>query len=97
LTGFGPLPGASLDRQRGCELLDGLLHPVRAVRGGVIVVRGQAGVGKSALLNYTARAATDLRLTRVAGMESEMDLAFAALQLRSHARRTSCSTRSPSG
>ena len=82
MTGFGPLPGASLaflDRQRECELLDGLLHAVRAGRGGVIVVRGEAGIGKSALLDYTAGAATDLRLIRVAGVESEMELAFAAL------------------
>ena len=82
MTGFGPLPGASLaflDRQRECELLDGLLHAVRAGRGGVIVVRGEAGIGKSALLDYTARAAMDLRLIRVAGVESEMEMAFAAL------------------
>jgi DNA-binding CsgD family transcriptional regulator len=82
LTSFGPLHGTSLaflDRQRECELLDGLLHAVREGRSGVIVVRGEAGIGKSALLEYTARAATDLRLMRVAGVESEMELAFAAL------------------
>jgi DNA-binding CsgD family transcriptional regulator len=82
LTHADPLPGPSLtflDRQRECELLDGLLHKVRAGRGGVMVVRGEAGIGKSALLDYTARAAADLRLVRVAGVESEMELAFAAL------------------
>jgi len=68
-----------LDRRRECELLDGLLHGVRAGRGGVVVVRGEAGIGKTALLDYTARAAADLRLVRVAGVESEMELAFAAL------------------
>ena len=73
------MSSAFLDRQRECELLDGLLHELRAGRGGVIVVRGEAGIGKSALLDYTARAATDLRLIRVAGVESEMELAFAAL------------------
>jgi len=82
LTASDPLSGGSLtflDRQRECELLDGLLHAVRNGRGGVIVVRGEAGIGKSALLDYTARAAADLRLVRVAGVESEMELAFAAL------------------
>jgi DNA-binding CsgD family transcriptional regulator len=79
---FDPGPGASLaflDRQRECALLDRLLHAVRAGRGGVLVVRGEAGIGKSALLDYTAQAAADLRLIRVAGVESEMELAFAAL------------------
>ena len=82
MTDFDPLLGASLtflDRQRECELLDGLLHAVRKGRGGVIVVRGEAGIGKSALLDYTARAAADLRLVRIAGVESEMELAFSAL------------------
>jgi DNA-binding CsgD family transcriptional regulator len=68
-----------LDRKRECEVLDALLHAVRAGRGGAMVVRGEAGIGKSALLDHTARAATNLRLIRVAGVESEMELAFAAL------------------
>jgi len=68
-----------LDRQHECRVLDGLLDAVRAGRGGVLVVRGEAGIGKTALLDYTARTAAGLRLVRIAGVESEMELAFAAL------------------
>ena len=45
------------------------------------MVRGEAGVGKSALLEYVAGAAADMRLARAAGVESEMELAFAGLHL----------------
>lgn len=45
----------------------------------MLVVRGEAGVGKSALLNYATEAAPDLRLLRAVGVQSEMELVFAAL------------------
>jgi len=47
----------------------------------VLVVRGEAGVGKSALLEYVAGAAADMRVARAAGVESEMELAFAGVHL----------------
>src|SRR5215831_15787483 len=69
-----------LDRLAERAVLDRLLDAARGGRSGVLVVRGEPGVGKTALLNYAIQSAADLRLARVAGVESEMELAFAALQ-----------------
>ncbi|HTT53676.1 MAG TPA: ATP-binding protein [Streptosporangiaceae bacterium] len=66
-------------RRGECERLDRLLAGVRAGSSGVLVVRGEAGVGKSALLDYVVESAADLQVVRAAGVESEMELAFAAL------------------
>src|SRR5206468_2250771 len=51
----------------------------RAGRSGVLVVRGEPGVGKTALLEYAVDSASDLRVVRGVGVEWEMELAFAAL------------------
>src|SRR5215469_3821092 len=72
---------ALLGRQRERAILDGLLEDLRSGRGRALVVRGEAGVGKSALLEYVAGAAADIRVARAAGAESEMELAFASLHL----------------
>ena len=66
-------------RRSECEVLDGLLEVVRGGRSGALVVRGEAGVGKTALLEYAIESASDLRVVRAVGVESEMELAFAAL------------------
>src|SRR5690348_16564571 len=72
---------ALLGRQRECEAVDGLVEDLRSGRGWALVIRGEAGVGKSALLEYAAGAAADVRVVRAVGVESEMELAFAGLHL----------------
>jgi DNA-binding CsgD family transcriptional regulator len=57
-----------------------LLEAARGGRSGALVVHGEAGVGKTALLDCAIESAAGLRIARVAGIESEMELAFAALQ-----------------
>src|ERR1035441_10646944 len=66
-------------RRGELQLLDGLLDGVRGGRSAVLVVRGEAGVGKTALLDHVAGAAQGLRVVRAVGVESEMELPFAAL------------------
>jgi predicted ATPase len=66
-------------RRDECAVLDGLLEGARVGRSGVLVLKGEAGVGKTALLEYAVGAASEMRRIRAAGVESEMELAFAAL------------------
>ncbi|HEX2086311.1 MAG TPA: AAA family ATPase [Solirubrobacteraceae bacterium] len=56
-----------------------LLESARAGRSAVLVIRGEAGVGKTALLQHCIREAAGCRIARIAGVESEMELPFAAL------------------
>ncbi|MEA2234908.1 MAG: hypothetical protein QOD83_4724, partial [Solirubrobacteraceae bacterium] len=65
-------------RQEECAALDGLLEDARAGRSGVLVMRGDPGVGKTALLEYAITSASDMRVLRAVGVEAEMELAFAA-------------------
>ena len=72
-------PPVLLGRAGERQLLDRLLENVRGGQSAVLVVRGEAGVGKTALLHYCARQASGFRVARIAGVESEMELPFAAL------------------
>jgi DNA-binding CsgD family transcriptional regulator len=67
-------------RVRECALLDELLGAVRRGESRALVVRGEPGIGKTALLDYAVAAAPEFLVTRAAGVESETELAFAALQ-----------------
>ena len=69
-----------LDRLPERAALSQLLDSARARRSSVLVMHGEPGVGKTALLEYAIESAAGLRIARVAGVESEMELAFAALQ-----------------
>src|SRR5271169_1708784 len=66
-------------RRQQCGALDGLLADVRAGRSRALVVRGEPGIGKTALLGYAAETVQDFRAARAEGVESEMELPFAAL------------------
>src|SRR5580692_8732790 len=57
-----------------------LLEAARGGRSGALVVHGEAGVGKTALLEDAIASASGMRIARVAGIEAEMELAYAALQ-----------------
>src|ERR1700748_1928257 len=62
------------------EALGGLLEAVRGGQSRVLVVTGEPGVGKTALLESAIGSAAGFRVMRAVGVESEMELAFAALQ-----------------
>jgi DNA-binding CsgD family transcriptional regulator len=66
-------------RRDECATLDRLLDKARAGRSGTLVLRGEAGVGKTALLERAVESASDLTVLRASGVESEMELPFAAL------------------
>jgi DNA-binding CsgD family transcriptional regulator len=66
-------------RFQECEVLDRLLDAVRGGESGALVVRGEPGVGKSALLDYVAGRASGCRVARTTGVQSEMELAYSGL------------------
>jgi DNA-binding CsgD family transcriptional regulator len=68
-----------LDRTSEREVLDALLENVRGGQSAVLVMRGEAGIGKTALLEYVARQASGFRVAQVTGVEAEMELPFAGI------------------
>ncbi len=67
------------DRRNECAALERLLHRIRAGQSAVLVLRGEAGIGKTALLEFVAARATGCRVARAVGVQAEMELAFAGL------------------
>src|SRR3954463_6276626 len=68
-----------LGRHSESTTLDRLLDVVRAGESRALVMRGEAGGGKTARLEYAAEGATGCRVAQAAGVQAEMELAFAGL------------------
>ena len=79
MTGCKGAPPTLIGRHRETETLRRLLDDVHKGKSAVLVLRGESGVGKTALLHHLIGEASGLRVTHIAGAESEMELAYAGL------------------
>src|SRR6202012_4262566 len=78
---MGAIPGVGfLGRTRERERLDDMLAQARDGQSAVLVIRGDAGIGKTALLRYAARQASGLRIAEIDGIQAEMELPFAGIE-----------------
>ena len=77
---MGGQPVVLRGRRSECALLDGFAGAVRRGEGQALVLRGEAGIGKTALLEYLIASASDLTILRAVGVESDMELAYAGVQ-----------------
>lgn len=73
-----PLPNL-VGRHHECSMLDEVLADLRAGKSTVCVIRGEAGIGKSVLLDYVAAKASGVMVARTQGIEADMELAYASL------------------
>jgi predicted ATPase len=69
-----------LGRRAECEQLDGVVADALAGRSRVVVLRGEAGAGKSALLHYLSERSDGWQVARAVGIESELELAYSGLR-----------------
>ena len=72
-------PSGFMGRTGERHVLDGLLANVRGGKSEVLVIHGEAGIGKTALLRYAARQAAGFRVAQVTGVEAELELPFAGI------------------
>ena len=80
VTGCRPTISAVLHgRERECAQVDQLIAAAHERRSQALVVRGEAGIGKSALLDYAAEQARGLQILRTVGIQTESQLPFAAV------------------
>ena len=76
----GPVERAGLRGRRGeCALLEELVSAIRRGESRSLVLRGEAGIGKTALLEYLIASASDVTVVRAVGVQSDMELPYAAL------------------
>jgi DNA-binding CsgD family transcriptional regulator len=68
-----------IGREPECARLDELIERARMGRSGALVIRGEAGIGKTSLLDYALRRATGMTVVRTVGIESEAELEFSGL------------------
>lgn len=66
-------------RGRECAQIDALIQNASRGTGGSLIFRGEAGIGKTTLLDYAAAKRTGFRVARIGGVESEVELPYAAL------------------
>jgi DNA-binding CsgD family transcriptional regulator len=80
VSGAVVVPAGLSGRGAECTKLEQLVDQARGGESQVLVVRGEAGIGKTALLDHLAASTPDFELIRTAGVESDMELAYAGLQ-----------------
>ncbi len=76
---MAPSAAAFVGRTSEREVLDRMLSSVRGAESEVLVIRGEAGIGKTALLRYAARQTSGFRVVELTGVEAEMELPFAGI------------------
>src|SRR5579875_1847287 len=74
-----PTTSGLIDRRSERRLLDELVQAVRAGESRALVIHGEIGIGKTALLDYVAGHAPGCRVERIAGVETEMEIPWAAV------------------
>jgi hypothetical protein len=72
-------PQELLGRRGECRIVEDVVAAVRSDRSAVLVVRGEPGIGKTALLQYAERTAADWMIAKAAGVEGETELAYGGL------------------
>jgi DNA-binding CsgD family transcriptional regulator len=79
MRGRGDGVAALFGRREECAILDAVVAGARAGQSQVLVLRGEAGIGKTALLDYVERRAAGCHIVRLGGVEAEVELAYAGL------------------